>query len=278
MADSPTFQGGTAASETLTGTAGMDVISGQGGADTLIGGDGNDFLNSGEYIIVNGTEPDYIGDRLDGGNGDDLLTGGSGSDFLIGGAGSNRLNGGDGFDTAIYAGTRDAYTVAMKEGMPAAVTSIEGGSITDTLSSVERLSFSDISIAYDIGADGNAGRTFRLYQAALNREPEAQGLGWWLNHADNGLGWENIAAGFMQSPEWAKLYGADSSDEAFIAALYRNALHREYDNGGMQYYLDKLDSGATRAQLLVWFSESPENQAAVIGQIENGIQYELFTG
>ncbi|MBB3220889.1 DUF4214 domain-containing protein [Pseudoduganella umbonata] len=272
MADSPTIQGGTAASETLTGTAEQDFIWGQGGADTLIGGAGSDRLDSGEYD--QGARPDYIGDRLDGGDGNDELNGGSGNDLLIGGAGTNYLIGNGGYDTAIYAGARGDYTVAMSNGAPVGVASTAGP--TDTFNTVERLSFSDISIAYDI--DGNAGRTFRLYQAALNREPDDQGLGWWLNHADHGLGWENIAAGFMQSPEWAKLYGADPSDSAFIASLYRNALHREFDQGGMDYYLDKLDNGATRAQLLVWFSESPENQAAVIGQIRNGIEYELFTG
>jgi hypothetical protein len=35
---------------------------------------------------------------------------------------------------------------------------------------------------------------------------------------------------------------------------------------------------APRAEVLVDFSESPENQAQVIGQIANGIDYTLWVG
>jgi serralysin len=278
MADSPTFQGGTAASETLTGTAGMDVIYGQGGADTLIGGDGNDGLYSGEYLIDNGaTRPDYIGDRLDGGNGNDLLTGGSGNDFLVGGAGSNRLDGGSGFDTAIFANKRDAYTLASKDGLPAAVIAIGGTGATDTLESIERLSFADVSIAYDF--EGNAGKVYRLYQAALNREPDEVGLGWWMLKADKGMSMESIASGFMGSPEWVKLYGADQSNEAFVANLYRNALGREYDQAGFDHWIDHLEHGMSRANVLISFAESAENRANIdlVGNMKDGIEYQLYT-
>lgn len=274
MADSPIFQGGTPASETLSGGAGQDVIWGQGGADTLIGGDGNDGLYSGEFIVTTGSQPDFIGDRLDGGAGNDQLTGGSGNDQLIGGAGTNNLIGGDGIDTAVYAGKRGDYTLASKNGLPGAVFASEGPK--DTLASVERLNFSDVSIAYDI--DGNAGKMYRLYQAALNRTPDKEGLGFWLKAADDGGSLEGLAAGFTGSEEWARLYGRESTDELFLTNLYLNALHREPDAAGFAFWLGAMDSGATREQLLIGFSESTENRAAVIGSIQDGIEYISFAG
>jgi serralysin len=280
MADT-IFLGGTAASETLTGGAGRDVIYGQGGTDLLVGGDENDSLNSGEYVTGdNGSLPDYLGDYLDGGNGNDQLIGGSGSDFLKGGAGTNTLNGGiGGYDTAIYAGTRGEYTLAMVGGFPAGIREIAGAGQTDTLDSVERLSFSDVSVAYDF--EGNAGKIYRLYQAALGREPvdDEVGLGWWIKRADDGLTMVDAAKGFMNNPEWEGLYGADRSDKAFVANLYRNALGREAEDAGLAHWINHLENGMSRENVLISFAESQENRdnIALVGNIENGIEYLLYT-
>lgn len=274
MADLPVLLGGTSANDTLTGGSGNDIIYGQGGADTLVGGDGHDLLGSGEYATADGTTPDYLGDRLDGGNGNDILNGGSGHDFLTGGAGSNRLSGGAGVDTAIYAGVRGDYILASSNGMPAGIRSFAG--TTDQLAGIERLSFADGALAYDV--DGNAGRAYRLYQAALNRQPDVDGLGWWIHVADGGTDWETLALGFTHSDEWARLYGTNASDEEFLANLYRNALHREYDQEGFDFWLHALDVGVSREHLLVQFAESPENQAAVIGSMQGGIAYTLVPG
>ena len=51
-------------------------------------------------------------------------------------------------------------------------------------------------------------------------------------------------------------------------------LGRAAESGGYNYWLGILDSGqASVAGVLASFSESPENQAAVIGVIGNGILY-----
>ncbi len=50
-------------------------------------------------------------------------------------------------------------------------------------------------------------------------------------------------------------------------------LHRAPDTGGLQFHLDEFAHGESRADMLIHFSESPENQANVIGQIDNGMLY-----
>ncbi|HEX8601916.1 MAG TPA: DUF4214 domain-containing protein, partial [Pseudoduganella sp.] len=259
---------------------GSDVIYGQGGIDRLSGSDGNDSLNSGEYVLANsqiGT-PDNLGDWLDGGAGNDSINGGSGSDFLIGGSGTNSLNGGGGFDTALYSGVRNDFTVAkFADGMPAGVLPMAGGGLNDTLVSVERLSFWDGAIAFDFGHDGNAGKMYRLYQAALDRTPDEEGLGWWINAADKGNSWLDMAKGFMGSTEWADKYGTKTTNEVFVQKLYVNALHRPFDQEGLDFWTHALDNGVSREQILLEFAESDENYAHVIGTIDHGINYKLFT-
>ena len=66
-------------------------------------------------------------------------------------------------------------------------------------------------------------------------------------------------------------FGSDLSDQAFVEQLYMNVLDREGDSSGVDYWTDALDNGVSRADVLVGFSESGENQTAVMGQIEGGI-------
>jgi len=101
---------GTANAETLTGTAFNDQINAAGGADTINGAAGNDTINAGD--------------------GDDVITGGQGNDAI---------DGGQGFDTAVFDGNRDAYSLQTTGG----VTTITGPSGTDTLVNVERLQFAN---------------------------------------------------------------------------------------------------------------------------------------
>ncbi|QGZ39496.1 uncharacterized protein DUF4214 [Pseudoduganella flava] len=269
MADTPLLLGGTSANDVLTGGTADDVLLGQGGADRLIGGDGNDKLNSGEYVTTGGPVLDGIGDLLDGGNGDDMLAGGSGNDTLIGGAGDDTLSGGGGLDTAVYGVNRDVYTVAKGNGA-IGLTAI-GGSETDLLIGVERIQFADTALAFDI--DGNAGQVYRLYQAVFDRQPDLPGIGHWLSiREDRGWSMRDIASAFLHSDEFNRMYG-NADDAQFLTALYRNALHREPDQPGLQSWLTAISLGLSREEILLGFSESAENQAQVIGSIQNGIEY-----
>jgi hypothetical protein len=56
-----------------------------------------------------------------------------------------------------------------------------------------------------------------------------------------------------------------------VDLLYTNALHRARALGD-DYWTHQLDSGVTRAQALIGFSESTENQASRIGVIQGGIE------
>jgi hypothetical protein len=71
---------------------------------------------------------------------------------------------------------------------------------------------------------------------------------------------------------------SDPTDEQLVDLLYANALDRQADHSGYDFWIGALDRGLTRAGLLVEFSESNENVANVASLIENRIQYTAFVG
>lgn len=144
------------------------------------------------------------------------------------------------------------------------------GTSTIAAANISRIQFADISMALDIDV---AGGIYRLYRAAFNRQPDLGGFGFWLDAVMQGQTLEQVALGFVQSPEFINLFGAHPTDQEFITKLYSNVLHRTPDSGGMTFWLSALSSGVSRATILVNFSESPENIAQVAPMIQGGIPY-----
>jgi len=186
-------------------------------------------------------------------------------------AGNNAIDGQDGIDTVLYGGTRASYTVS-KEVWGFGVTDNSGAGGHDAVINVERLQFSDDYLALDI--DGTAGQVFRLYQAVFGRPAEEGGQGFWMWAKESaGVSWTDIAANFATSKEYVERYGANSSNDEFVTHLYDNVLHREAEGAGYNFWVTKLGEGVSRGDVILAFSESPENQALVIGSIQNGIDY-----
>ena len=209
-------------------------------------------------------------DALSGTAGADWLRSGAGRDLLNGLAGDDRLDGGADLDTAAFSGARGQYTVV---GDAAAMMVIDNSGVDgiDNLLAVERLAFADKNLAFDI--DGNAGQAYRLYQAAFDRVPDIAGLSFWIDAIDDGAALLQVAEAFIGSPEFQSKYGANPSNEAFIALLYQNVLDRLPDQAGYDFWLDAFSRGLSRAGALVEFSESAENQADLIGVLQQGIEY-----
>ena len=193
--------------------------------------------------------------------------GSDGHDLLAAPSGSARLDGMSGLDTVAYGGARSAYSVAAS-GSEFVVSNAAG--TRTTLANVERIKFSDQALALDI--HGNGGEAFRLYQAAFDRTPDKVGLGFWINALDQGQTLHAVAEGFVGSAEFAGLYGTNASDTQFVQALYANVLHRAPDASGYAFWTNIIHE-TTRADVLVAFSESSENQVQVIGSIQDGIVY-----
>lgn len=208
-----------------------------------------------------------------GGSGHDRLTGNDADNSLTGGAGNDSLVGGAGLDHALYSGKRADYAIA-RSGAGATVTAGSSGEGQDSLQGVERLLFSDGAVALDV--EGAIGQVFRLYQAAFDRKPDLDGLGYWIHSVDIGTTLKQVATAFTGSTEFKGLYGVAPSNETFLTALYHNVLHRPYDQDGYNYWLQALQAGYSREHLLLEFADSKENVANVATLIANGIDYLPF--
>jgi len=231
---------------------------------TLAGGAGH--LSGTGNALGNVMQGNAGNNRLDGLAGSDSLGGGDGNDTLVGGEGDDTIDGGSGLDTALYTGTLASHSIIFNE----TGFTVSGPDGTDVLSGVERLQFADFNMAFDV--EGNAGQAYRLYQAAFNRSPDVPGLGFQMNALDVGWGLVQIAQNFIDSPEFSDTYGALDNAQ-FVTRLYLNVLHRAPEDEGLAYHVARLESGVPRSGILVGFSESPENQAALIGVIGNGMVY-----
>jgi hypothetical protein len=205
------------------------------------------------------------------------LTGTAANDTLTAPAGGNAIDGQGGIDTVVYAGPRANYLVA-KETWGFGVTDKVGSGGHDAVINVERLQFDDTGVALDI--TGSAGQAYRLYQAALDRPAESAGLGFWIYQLDRGLTLDDMVQDIINTqPEFIQKYGSNPTDAQFVNLLYQNVLHRAPDAAGYDFWVKALTNhDTTHVGIVKFFSESPENQAQVIGTIQDGIAYTPWHG
>jgi hypothetical protein len=219
---------------------------------------------AGDDTFSGSNEDDYLESYA----GNDVISARDGNDIINAGTGDDTIHGGGGTDTVILSGNASNYTIT-DNGTALSVSGIDGN---DEVSTVERLKFDDKNIAFDINE--TAGEAYRLYKAAFDRIPDHGGLGFWINALDNGAAMSDVAAGFTNSDEFTSQYGTDLSNSEFINLLYNNVLDRDADQGGLDFWLGHMNSGAlTREGVLIEFSESNENQNNVIELIAAGIEY-----
>jgi hypothetical protein len=201
---------------------------------------------------------------------DDFVFGDAGHDVFSASAGNDRLVGGSGLDWLSFSVPRSGALVQPK-GSAWTVSSADG---FDTISEVERLQFSDGTLALDL--EGSAGQLYRLYQAAFARTPDAGGLGYWIDEVDAGRGdlaW--VAYNFLIGNEFRDTYSAPKAmaNETYLDLLYRHVLGREADAEGRAYWVREMDEGSSHEDVLVSFSESVENKNQLATEIQDGIWY-----
>ena len=195
-----------------------------------------------------------------------VVPGTAGNDVLHHADGSHIYDGGAGFDVLDY-GAVGRRGLAVTRSAEGDVVITHGGQ-TDTLRSVEEVRLADGRLVFN-EADP-AAQVVRLYHAALDRDPEQQGLNFWIGQLREGHGLLDLAQSFLASPEFNSRYGS-LTDSQYVDRLYQNVLGREGEAAGKAWWLSQLDSGHSRAEVLQGFSESAENKANTASLWQNGI-------
>lgn len=253
---------------TLGGTSRVSVggahwadISGQ--IENAASGDGDDVLTGG------------AGDNhLMAGRGRDLLTGGAGADRLEGGAGGDVLQGGGPglFHTAFGAQVYRLYlTVLGREpdlgGHQDWTSNLTLGK--QTLLHVVRAFTASPEFLATYGNTSNADFTTLLYRNALLREPDSDGLTYWVTALDGGMSRSALVMLFSESPEHkastaAGLAAFDAGHDITTWAddvyrLYRAIFDRDPDPGGYDSWTGALAAGQKSfAQVVTQFMAAPE--------------------
>ncbi|MBB6182059.1 DUF4214 domain-containing protein [Pseudorhizobium flavum] len=200
---------------------------------------------------------------------DDDLAGYDGYDVIYTGGGDDFVSGGYGIDTVVLRGYGNDYRLGTS-GSDILIDRTDGTSY-NTLNSVERIRFDNGTLAVDVAEGQNAGQAYRIYQAAFDRTPDAGGLRYWIDELDDGADLIDVASGFVGSAEFRSVYGYNPTDYEFVDRLYYNVLGRQGEDRGVDYWLDTLEDGASRAYVLAMFAESPENIVGTTPELSSGI-------
>jgi Ca2+-binding RTX toxin-like protein len=283
---------GLGGDDTVDGGAGDDALYGDSGTDTLsyssasgtvivnllagtaTGSAGNDLLNGFENVAGSAFADSITGDgganRIDGGAGNDSIVGGEGDDTLSGGAGNDTIDGGEGNDTVVYHSARSQYSVGATAGSHT-VTHISGSDGLDTLTGVERVSFLDGGIAFDL--DGNAGIAARVIGAVItpsfvgNKTVAGIALGL-LDHGETYAGLVEVALEAM--------LGTTRSNVAVVELLLTNLIGSVPSDAVRDHFVDLLDQGVyTQVSLAMLAADQDLNaiNIGLTGLASSGLEY-----
>jgi secreted trypsin-like serine protease len=97
----------------------------------------------------------------------------------------------------------------------------------------------------------------RLYRAAFLRNPDTNGFTHWLGPGRINRRFVDIATYFATSDEFRARYGALDAGR-FVDTIYDNVFDRAPDTGGRAYWVQRLNAGTPRGEVLALLSDSPE--------------------
>lgn len=227
-------------------------------------------------------------DAVAGTAGGEYIDGRAGSDVITGGGGDDVIEGGAGVDTAAYLGAARNYEMSVTAGVAVSVLDRFGSEGEDILTSIELVKFADqtIDTASLIKASNLDASSFLpiidLYNATLDRAPDALGLAYWVARLSDGMSLTNIAESFYSSAEGLALRPIAPSNAALVADAYGRILDRAPDAGGQAYWTAQLDSGhLTPSAFLLDFVNGitgAADVATLVAKQTMGVYYAVTNG
>ncbi|SER47009.1 hypothetical protein SAMN05421690_102916 [Nitrosomonas sp. Nm51] len=203
-------------------------------------------------------------ERIEGGSGKDYLTGFGGNDTLIGNAA---------IDTAVYSDQSSNYEInKLANGRWTVNHLADGTDGMDTLIDIERIAFSDSSLALDL--DGNAGITAKLLGAVFGQASisNKQLAGTGLRFLDNGVSYETLTQLALDAA-----LGNNATDRnAVVNLLYENVTGFPPSAADEAHFVGLLDSGEhTIASIGILAAETALNQNNIdlIGLSQTGLEF-----
>ena len=206
-------------------------------------------------------------DNLHGNDVNNVINGGAGNDQITGGGGNDNIDGGVGIDIAIFSGASKGYKISTE----ATSVLVTGDAITDgidRLLNIERVRFSDKSIAMDL--NGNAGISAKVIGAVLGKTQVQNstyvGLG--LSYLDKGMSYSDLSALALTA------VGATTND-AVVSTLWKNVIGTDATAEIKAPYIKMLTDGMKVGDLVVLAADTSFNTTNInlVGLAQTGIEY-----
>ena len=111
------------------------------------------------------------------------------------------------------------------------------------------------------------GMVYRAYHTILNRDPDANGFKYWVGAASTNVknGKDPVAPvikSLYNSSEAAKSGLMTENTKVFVQAIYLNALRRNADTAGLNYWVNQIDrqdgKAKTRVEVAGLFAQNAE--------------------
>ena len=224
--------------------------------------------------------------RSDSGNvaaPDSLRLGGNANDSFESRAINETIDGGLGVDSVCYSANRSDFRLASTD-YGYCVSPIGEPEPVDSLQNIERLHFSDFSVALDLGATQASGQALLLLGAVLGYDlllPNKALLGQAIALFDSGLySMQTLSGALMRLDIWGVLAngGNGSATNIQIAEYLLTTVHHAVpDAESLALALSALDAetGAAQGDFLWHLAESQANQAQLelLGLAATGLPY-----
>jgi hypothetical protein len=196
----------------------------------------------------------------------DSITGNDANNVLRGGGGNDTLVGGAGIDAAVFNGNKSSYVVSNNAG----ALTVQGSDGSDSLTTIERLHFSDVKLAFDL--DSDAGFIAKLLgtlagkDAVANKEFVGIGLRALENSTQEGLMGLALDA----------VLGANYTSGAVIDMLFTNLAGTLPSAVDRALYAGQIDDGTfTAVSLSIAAAETDLNAANIglVGLATTGLEF-----
>jgi serralysin len=195
----------------------------------------------------------------------------AGNDTIVGNSANNNINGGAGVDTVVFSGPRSAYTVTSGSTGWTVADTAAGRDGTDTLTNVERVRFSDTTVALDI--NGNAGTAAKVLGTVLGASAVSnkQFVGIVVGLLDGGMSYPDLMKLAMNT-----VLGAGYSSDAEVRLLYQNLVGTVPSNSDLANFSGLITSGQlTQTSLAVLAADNSinTNNIRLVGLATTGLEY-----
>jgi serralysin len=237
---------------------------------------------SGDLLIaVGSTIENAVGTAFN-----DSITGNALGNRLEGGGGNDLIDGQGGVDWAVFRAAAASYDVYQASyGGKWTVAARDGASGVDELTSIERIAFTDKAIALDLGSTDSAGQAALLMGAVLGRNlmlAKRELMGSVIDLFDQGYSLPVLAGAIMRLPGidgvWDALAGGHQATD-IARYLYTQVNGTAPDAATLAAGVSSLGSGvqgAYLAQLAV--SNANQLQVGLVGLAGTGLEFIAPTG